>query len=182
MFLCMPGLTDGDLRWSAVAAGGCRGRVPGNARPAVSVTVTQIGEDGWGRSRYRRCPLGVRRLKVRAVAETRTVITVTHPQYWIIDRGLLSEFGPSWYRGFNGLVSAHGSVAVVLTGTPAGLVRLTIEPLGSESELRAADWDDVVEVSLWFEELGVSPPRGSRAWRMRPRWRQHRATPRSATS
>lgn len=88
------------------------------------------------------------------MAETRTVITVTHPQYWIIDRDLLPESEPSWCRGFNGLVSAHGSVAVVLTGTPAGLVRLTIDPLGSEPELRAADWDEVVEVSLWFEELG----------------------------
>lgn len=94
------------------------------------------------------------------MAETRTIITVTHPQYWITDRHLLPEFEPSWYRGFNGLVSAHGSVAVVLTGTAAGLVRLTIEPLGSEPELRSADWDEVVEVSLWFEELGAVTTEG----------------------
>jgi hypothetical protein len=94
------------------------------------------------------------------VPETRTIITVTHPQYWIIDRDLLPEIGPSWYRGFNGLVSVHGSLAIVMTGTAAGYVRLTIDPLGSEPELLTADWDEVVEVSLWFEELGAVTTEG----------------------
>lgn len=91
--------------------------------------------------------------------ETRTIIKVTHPQYWIIDRDLLPEVEPFGYR-FNGLVSAHGSLAIVRTGTPFGYVRLTIEPLGSEPELRTADWDEVVDVSLWFEELGAVTTEG----------------------
>jgi hypothetical protein len=89
------------------------------------------------------------------VIETRTVITVANSQYWIIDRDLEPDIESVTYRDFNGLISAHASFAVVMTGTQFGLVQLTIASLNDEPRLSIDDWDDVVEISLTFEELGA---------------------------
>lgn len=76
--------------------------------------------------------------------------TVSHSQYWIQDD--LLETDPSMYVGFNGLISAQKSVAIVLTGTAFGQIRLTAECLLSEpTAVDLAPWDEVVEVSLVFE-------------------------------
>ncbi len=75
---------------------------------------------------------------------------VSHSQYWIQDD--LLETDPSMYTGFNGLISAQGGVAIVLTGTSSGRIRLTAEGLlSAPAVLDVASWDDVVEVSLAFE-------------------------------
>jgi hypothetical protein len=76
--------------------------------------------------------------------------TVSHSQYWIQDD--LLETDPSMYTGFNGLISAQGSAAIVLTGTSFGQIRLTAESrLSAPADVDLAPWDDVVEVSLVFE-------------------------------
>ncbi|MBV9445862.1 MAG: hypothetical protein JO345_08205 [Streptosporangiaceae bacterium] len=75
---------------------------------------------------------------------------VSHSQYWIQDD--LLETDPSMYVGFNGLVSAQGGVAIVLTGTSSGQIRLTAESrLSAPQAVDLAPWDEVVEVSLVFE-------------------------------
>ncbi len=75
---------------------------------------------------------------------------VSHSQYWIQDDVL--ETDPSMYAGFNGLISAQGGIAIVLTGTAYGQIRLTAQasPRAPET-VDLASWDDVVEVSLLFE-------------------------------
>jgi hypothetical protein len=55
------------------------------------------------------------------------------------------------YVGFNGLISAQGSVGIVLTGTSFGRIRLTAEArLSPPADVDLASWDEVVEVSLAF--------------------------------
>lgn len=76
--------------------------------------------------------------------------TVSHSQYWIQDELLETE--PSMYVGFNGLISAQGGVAIVATGTSFGRIRLTAEGrLSAPAGVDLAQWDEVVEVSLVFE-------------------------------
>jgi hypothetical protein len=82
------------------------------------------------------------------------VITVSGFQYWVLDYGLLPEIQDSMYKNFNGLVSAQGSFAIIMTGTQAGHIRLTIDVFDQKPQLHTTEWDDVVEVSLEFEESG----------------------------
>ncbi len=67
-------------------------------------------------------------------ARTAGPATVSHSQYWIQDD--LLETDPSMYVGFNGLISAQKSVAIVLTGTAFGQIRLTAECLLRARPLR----------------------------------------------
>jgi hypothetical protein len=53
------------------------------------------------------------------------------------------------YAGFNGLISAQGDFAIVMTGTAYGQVKLTVDGrLSAPEATQLAPWDDVVEVSL----------------------------------
>ncbi len=83
------------------------------------------------------------------------VITVSHSQYWIIDRSFDPEIDEAMYRDFNGLVSAQGAFAIIMTGTEQGPVRLDVELLEDEPPASEAGWDDIVEVSLDFEDEGA---------------------------
>jgi hypothetical protein len=75
---------------------------------------------------------------------------VSHSQYWIQDD--LLDTDPSMYVGFNGLIRAQGGIAIVLTGTSYGQIRLTAQArLTAPEAVDLASWDEVVEVSLLFE-------------------------------
>lgn len=76
---------------------------------------------------------------------------ISQAQYWIQDDVL--DVTASMYAGGTGLVSAHGAVAIILTGTEHGRIRLTVDARAADPGPPGAgqvSWTDVVEVSLVF--------------------------------
>lgn len=88
---------------------------------------------------------------------TTATLLVTHHQYYLTcpDEEIIGTFD---YRGFNGLVAPLGAdgaladpgmVAVVMTGTEFGPVRITLETHGTPPGAADLDpWSEVVEFSL----------------------------------
>lgn len=81
---------------------------------------------------------------------------VTHSQYWIAELDVFPDTTGDMYEGFNGLINvppvAEGSFAIVMTGTEFGNISVSVDWRDTEPVLDLDTWDDVVEVSMWFEE------------------------------
>jgi hypothetical protein len=82
----------------------------------------------------------------------RTILNVSHCQYWIAELGAIEAISQHMYYEFNGLISAHELLAVVMTGTEFGPVGVTVDWRDSEPALELDSWDEVVDVSMVFEE------------------------------
>ncbi|MFJ5220580.1 hypothetical protein ACIP98_38600 [Streptomyces sp. NPDC088354] len=78
-------------------------------------------------------------------------IHVSHAQYWLAELGTLDAIRPEMYQHFNGLVSAHEYLAIVMTGTEFGVVSLSVDWRETEPLLDFG-WDEIVEVSMLFED------------------------------
>jgi hypothetical protein len=83
-------------------------------------------------------------------------MTVTHSQYWISEIGVFPDVTTDMYRDFNGLINvpavALSSFAIVMTGTEHGKVSVSVDWRDTEPPLDLEPWDEIVEVSMWFEE------------------------------
>jgi hypothetical protein len=76
----------------------------------------------------------------------RGTVRVDHHIFMLADHGIIP--GPPCYST-NGLICVQGAVAFVRTGISMGVVAVTVEPRGTPPpEVDAADWDEVVEISL----------------------------------
>ena len=86
---------------------------------------------------------------------TRINLTVSHSQYWLAELGGLDGVTDDMYRGFNGLISAHEFLAIIMTGTDFGKVSVSADWRETAPPLDLDSWDEVVEVSMLFDdELG----------------------------
>ncbi|MEV7283116.1 hypothetical protein AB0O01_00875 [Streptomyces sp. NPDC093252] len=83
---------------------------------------------------------------------THVDILVTHAQFYLAELCALDMIDNDMYRGFNGLVSAHTCLAIVMTGTESGHVSLTADWRAEEPPLDLTAWESVVDVSMVFEE------------------------------
>ncbi|MFF1872340.1 hypothetical protein [Kitasatospora herbaricolor] len=82
---------------------------------------------------------------------------VSHSQYWISEiNGFPDDFTSDMYTGFNGLISLPavtlGSFAIVMTGTETGNISVDVDWTETEPPLDLDAWEEVVEVSMEFEE------------------------------
>jgi hypothetical protein len=79
------------------------------------------------------------------------VLGITYSQYFLME---LNCGGPAddMYAGFNGLISAREYMAVIMTGTESGPVSVTADWQETQPPLDLDPWDDVVEVSMVFDE------------------------------
>lgn len=81
-----------------------------------------------------------------------TLMHVTHSQYYLAELGGIDAVNPGMYRGFNGLISAHEFLAIVMTGTESGVIGLAVEWRESEPPLELDHWDEIVDVSMNFPD------------------------------
>jgi hypothetical protein len=81
------------------------------------------------------------------------LVPASHHQFWVTELGRV-PLPPYDYS--NGLTCAVGPAeAVVFTGVSSGYVEVRVDVRGSvPAELDAADWDDIVEISV---EAGAKP-------------------------
>ena len=86
---------------------------------------------------------------------TNIALSVSEHQYWLTGLGGLdgvNDIEPSKYMGTNGLISALGFLAIILTGTDAGRVSVTADWRQDAPPVDLDSWDEVVEVSMLFDE------------------------------
>lgn len=79
------------------------------------------------------------------------IFHASHNQYYLVERDCL-EITTDMYDWSNGLVSAQGHIAIIMTGTETGLVSVTADWRQDAPPLDLDDWEEVVEVSLLFDE------------------------------
>ena len=83
------------------------------------------------------------------------VFPVSHAQYYLSEGGYLDYDGiMDMYTGFNGLISVteYDHLAIIMTGTVYGSVSVCADWRDSEPPLETDGWDEVVEVSMLFED------------------------------
>jgi hypothetical protein len=86
------------------------------------------------------------------MAPITTQFDISHSQYYLVEMNCMEAIRDDMYVGFNGLISAHEFIAVIMTGTENGHVSITADWRETEPLLDLAPWDDVVEVSMTFDE------------------------------
>lgn len=81
------------------------------------------------------------------------IFSINYHQYYLGEYGL-DVITDDMYTGFNGLISVsrYDNFAVIMTGTGFGVVSVRADWCDSEPPLELDDWDDVVEVSMLFED------------------------------
>jgi hypothetical protein len=86
------------------------------------------------------------------MAPITTQFDISHSQYYLVEMNCMEATRDDMYVGFNGLISAHEFIAIIMTGTENGHVSITADWRETEPPLDLAPWDDVVEVSMTFDQ------------------------------
>lgn len=84
------------------------------------------------------------------------VLHVSHSQFWLAELDTIESIRPEMYCNTNGLISAHDFLAIIMTGTEAGPVSVTLQLAEGEPSLDFGTWDEIVDVSMRFDDDSAS--------------------------